>query len=320
MDFLKAQAARAGEAARHLGAAANAAARGAAAKASVIAGGSAALSSIGSTVHVGGKAYIVDSLLAEGGFGSVYAVLPEEAVRREKEAGGGGPSGGAQLPPPSALSAKKLVLKRMFAGSPELVAQLTAEVKLMQQLNGHPNIVAVLGAESRRQGEGADIMVLMELCPGGHLLTRMNQLREAKRTLPMAKILEVFVQIVRPIAHMHACSPPITHRDIKVSGRPREESVRLWPQVVPLTLLTSLTLYTRTHTHTPYSLRMCSLQQMARCACATLAAPPGTAACATPRLTAQSRRTPFSATPRPILGRLRCATCTMATPWTRARE
>ncbi len=250
MDFLKAQAARAGEAARHLGAAANAAARGAAAKASVIAGGSAALSSIGSTVHVGGKAYIVDSLLAEGGFGSVYAVLPEEAVRREKEAGGGGPSGGAQLPPPSALSAKKLVLKRMFAGSPELVAQLTAEVKLMQQLNGHPNIVAVLGAESRKQGEGADIMVLMELCPGGHLLTRMNQLREAKRTLPMAKILEVFVQIVRPIAHMHACSPPITHRDIKVSGRPREESVRLWPQVAPLTLLTSLTLYTRTHTHT----------------------------------------------------------------------
>jgi serine/threonine protein kinase len=208
MDYLKAQAARAGEAARHLGSAASAAARGAAARAAVVAGGSAALSAVGTTLTVSGKHYVVDSLLAEGGFGSVYAVIPAEEAARDKEGGGGGVS--------TSGASKKLVLKRMFAGSPELVAQLTAEVRLMQQLNGHPNIVAVLGAESRRQGEGADILVLMELCPGGHLLNRMNQLREAKRTLTLPKILEVFVQIVRPIAHMHACTPPIAHRDIKV--------------------------------------------------------------------------------------------------------
>ena len=213
MDYLKQQAARAGEAARNLGSAASAAARGAAAKASVIAGGSAALAAIGSTVTVAGKCYVVDSLLAEGGFGSVYAVLPEEAVRGEKEGGGGASS--------ASSAHKKLVLKRMFAGSPELVAQLSAEVRLMQQLNGHPNIVSVLGAECKRQGEGADILVLMELCPGGHLLTKMNQLREAKRALPLPKILEIFIQIVRPIAHMHACTPPIAHRDIKVRARAR---------------------------------------------------------------------------------------------------
>ena len=212
MDYLKAQAARAGEAARHLGSAASAAARGAAAKASVIAGGSSALSAIGSTVAVAGKGYVVESLLAEGGFGSVYAVLPEEAVRKEKEGGGGGGSS-------SSGAHKKLVLKRMFAGSPELVAQLSAEVRLMQQLNGHPNIVSVLGAECKRQGEGADILVLMELCPGGHLLTKLNQLREAKRALTLPKILEIFIQIVRPIAHMHALG--IAHRDIKVRPRRR---------------------------------------------------------------------------------------------------
>ena len=313
MDYLKQQAARAGEAARNLGSAASAAARGAAAKASVIAGGSAALAAIGSTVTVAGKCYVVDSLLAEGGFGSVYAVLPEEAVRGEKEGGGGASS--------ASSAHKKLVLKRMFAGSPELVAQLSAEVRLMQQLNGHPNIVSVLGAECKRQGEGADILVLMELCPGGHLLTKMNQLREAKRALPLPKILEIFIQIVRPIAHMHACTPPIAHRDIKVRARarccphapppgdPPSLAHPLPPPPTPPPTPLS-----------PRSLRTCSLPQTARCACATSAAPPSTLACATPRPTAPSRRTPCCATPRRTLGRQRCATSTMPSPWTRARE
>ena len=212
MNYLKTQAARAGEAARNLGSAASAAARGAAAKASVIAGGSAALSAVGTTLAVSGRHYVVDSLLAEGGFGSVYAVVPAEDAARDKEGEGLASTSSTN----TSSSGKKLVLKRMFAGSPELVAQLTAEVRLMQQLNGHPNIVSVLGAECKRQGEGADILVLMELCPGGHLLTRMNQLREAKRTLTLSKIFEIFIQIVRPIAHMHAATPPVTHRDIKV--------------------------------------------------------------------------------------------------------
>ena len=159
-------------------------------------------------MSVGGKSYYVESLLAEGGFGSVYTVVPEEALERDKE--------GRVVVRAEGGAAKKLVLKHMFAGSPELVAQLSAEVKLMQQLNGHPNVVAVMGAECRRKGEGADIFVLMEMCPGGHLLARMNQLRESKRTLSLAKMLEIFLQIVRPIAHMHSFSPPIAHRDIKV--------------------------------------------------------------------------------------------------------
>ena len=33
--------------------------------------------------------------------------------------------------------------------------------------------------------------------------------------LPWTKILEVFVQIVRPVAFMHAMQPPVTHRDLK---------------------------------------------------------------------------------------------------------
>jgi AP2-associated kinase len=116
----------------------------------------------------------------------------------------------------SLVASKRVVLKKMFAGSPDLVKQLSVEVTLMKELSGHPNIVRVLGSETRRQGEGAEILVLMEMCPGGHLLNRINVLKEGKRTLPMVKILEVFLQIVGPVAHMHSFEPPVTHRDLKV--------------------------------------------------------------------------------------------------------
>jgi len=190
---------------------ASAAVREASKNASQLAGGSGALAALGTTVVVSGRGYVVESLLAEGGFGSVYTVLPEEIVRAQGE--------GAEISGAS-LSSKKLVLKKMFAGSPELVQQLSTEVTLMKELSGHPNIVKVLGSEMRRQGEGAEILVLMEMCPGGHLLSRINQLKESKRTLTMGKIFEVFIQIVRPVAHMHSFEPPVTHRDLKVREIP----------------------------------------------------------------------------------------------------
>lgn len=81
----------------------------------------------------------------------------------------------------------------------------------------HPNVVRVLAAESRPlPPEGVEILVVMEMCPGGHLLTRLNALRESKKVLPWQKVLDVFLQIVKPVAAMHALEPePVAHRDLK---------------------------------------------------------------------------------------------------------
>jgi serine/threonine protein kinase len=49
-------------------------------------------------------------------------------------------------------------------------------------------------------------------------------------------VLEVFLQIVRPVAHMHACTPPIAHRDLKV--RPRDEARPAWRAPPPRRELT----------------------------------------------------------------------------------
>lgn len=96
-DAAEKAAAGAREAARVAGADAKAA--GSALQRSAAAGFAGAGSLVGSVVTVGGRALYVESKIAEGGFGSVYAALPADAAT-------GAPTPGAA----------KVVLKRMFAG------------------------------------------------------------------------------------------------------------------------------------------------------------------------------------------------------------
>ena len=162
-----------------------------------------AMALVGTEITVAGKHLIVDSLLAEGGFASVYLVYTKP-VEQFGAGGSGAAAGGGE----------KFVLKKMHAGGSESISQLTNEVKLMQRLS-HPGIVRVIGAESkasRRDGDGVDINVLLEFCPGGHLLARLNKQLESGKPLPPLKVVEMFLAIVRPVAYLHALSPPVAHR------------------------------------------------------------------------------------------------------------
>jgi len=92
---------------------------------------------VGSEVTLGGRALRVEALLAEGGFACVYLVSAVDGDGTEK-----------------------FVLKKMFAGGSENVAQLTAEVRLTEQLQ-HPNIVKVRrGRDAGRKERGSPV-------PGG---------------------------------------------------------------------------------------------------------------------------------------------------------
>ena len=196
MDKLQAFGSKVAAGARSAASAAASASRAVAHEAATLVNSSPAHAIVGTNVTVAGRTFYVESLLAEGGFGSVYAV----SVATE--------SGGSE---------KKFVLKKMFAGSPELVQQLSAEVALMKAVQGCAGIVRLLSSERRPVGrEGAEINLMMELCPGGHLLTRINALQSSRTALPFSKILDIFLQITRPIAFMHAMTPPTAHRDLKV--------------------------------------------------------------------------------------------------------
>ena len=88
MNQARALATAAGAGARSLGAAAQAGASAAVREAkTAMATSSPAASLVGSIVSMGGRDFYVESLLAEGGFGSVYAVSTHEGG---EEHGGGG--------------------------------------------------------------------------------------------------------------------------------------------------------------------------------------------------------------------------------------
>lgn len=57
--------------------------------------------------------------------------------------------------------------------------------------------------------------MLLENCPGGTLLDKLNSRSSA---LPLNQALGCFGQIVAAVAHMHKMSPPIAHRDLKLEN------------------------------------------------------------------------------------------------------
>ena len=66
-----------------------------------------------------------------------------------------------------------------------------------------------------QDGDSKYLLILMELCTGGHLL---NLLEKFNGELNENQILYVIRDIAAGIRHMHTMKPPMAHRDIKVEN------------------------------------------------------------------------------------------------------
>jgi serine/threonine protein kinase len=74
-------------------------------------------------------------------------------------------------------------------------------------------------AETIRGVLGSYIMqalVLLTLCPGGHLLDRLQ--KRAGKHLPAANIYRIFGQILSGLRPLHEYNPPVVHRDLKLEN------------------------------------------------------------------------------------------------------
>ena len=65
------------------------------------------------------------------------------------------------------------------------------------------------------EGDSKYLLVLMELCTGGHLV---NLLEKYKGELSEKQILFILRDVAAGIQHMHSMKPPVSHRDIKVEN------------------------------------------------------------------------------------------------------
>ncbi|EDV23330.1 uncharacterized protein TRIADDRAFT_57838 [Trichoplax adhaerens] len=92
---------------------------------------------------------------------------------------------------------------------------------LQRQLQGHPHIVKLVCAASQLSEDDDkstnsfdEVLLLMELCSGGHLIDLINGHRDVESLKPHVVVL-IFIQCCKAVAHMHNQAPPVIHRDLK---------------------------------------------------------------------------------------------------------
>ena len=89
---------------------------------------------------------------------------------------------------------------------------------MLERLPPCPHIVKLIAAsehEITTNEKYLDFALVLEFCSGGSLLEEAAGFLKRGEILPEARLLRRFRDAALAVAHLHAQSPPICHRDIK---------------------------------------------------------------------------------------------------------
>jgi AP2-associated kinase len=89
------------------------------------------------------------------------------------------------------------------------------EITLLRKFKDR-HIVNLIASETSQNSGKREAYLLLEYCPGGHLLARLNS--RGGVPLPLSDICRMFTQILDAVAPLHESSPPVTHRDLKLEN------------------------------------------------------------------------------------------------------
>ena len=175
---------------------------------------------------------MLTALLAEGGYSFIYTGVEVSS------------------------QATKFAVKKVLAQDDETREIAEMEARLLTQLNGPggasgrsdaggdatsthsspSSFVRCFGVTSRPAAKGGvEHYMLLEYCPNGSLIDLIYMKRPAAPggaaggaaggfeyergpPLPQERVLCVFEEVVRAVAHMHGLSPPVAHRDLKLEN------------------------------------------------------------------------------------------------------
>jgi len=111
---------------------------------------------------------------------------------------------------------EELALKKIVCQDRERFAMARREVALLEKLPQHPNLVRYYGhTVCDTEGRAKEFILLFELCPGGHLLDLLDR---NNGQLHEDRILEVLRDLTSAVVLLHAQTPPVQHRDLKVEN------------------------------------------------------------------------------------------------------
>eukprot|EP00047_Mylnosiga_fluctuans_P015189 m.44077 g.44077 ORF g.44077 m.44077 type:complete len:209 (+) comp5812_c0_seq1:102-728(+) len=118
---------------------------------------------VGRQYKLGKYMVTVVEVIAQGGFAIVYKVETEDTT-------------------PYALKVVRL-------HDQESLDVTAREIEVMRLLSGHANTVKLFAADMRPNGRFTEQLILMEYCPGGHVIGIMN--RRLQRRFNEAEVLKV---------------------------------------------------------------------------------------------------------------------------------
>ena len=107
------------------------------------------------------------------------------------------------------------VLKRCNVERSEIYETVKKEIKMLQTFKG-PYIVSLLGSDVVTVKGKPEACLLLQLCPGGHLLDKLKA-RDGQH-LPGASVYRIFGQLLLALKPFHENNPPVTHRDLKLEN------------------------------------------------------------------------------------------------------
>ena len=158
--------------------------------------------SIPHVVEVGQRRVRPKGLLGEGGFSHVFLVTDD-------------------------TTGEELVLKRarIPVDHEENVRIARREMHVLEVLPPHPCVVTWLGQAENRVaaaagGYGAciDFDILMPNCTGGTAAAELAGCVKRGEAMPEARVLRRWRDLCAGVAHLHAQSPPLIHRDLKLEN------------------------------------------------------------------------------------------------------
>jgi len=146
----------------------------------------------GTVYEVGERRLIEEGPLSEGGFAFVVQVR-------------------------DASSGEVFALKKVLCQDEETLTSALREAELLENLPTHKNIVGYFGhtVVPQESGPGKLLLLLLELCPGGHLIDLLDKHRGV---LPDEELFTTFMDIAEAVFCLHSMNPPVQHRDLKLEN------------------------------------------------------------------------------------------------------
>ncbi|PFH37223.1 Tyrosine kinase-like (TKL) protein [Besnoitia besnoiti] len=152
-------------------------------------------------------------------FGQRQYVIGNRTLREEKPISEGGYAFVSIVR--DVATGELFALKRILCQDRERYQLAREEAKLLDSLPPHRNVVGYYGSAiesipaTSSTAAAREVLLLLELCDGGHVL---DLLERHQGQLKEAWILHILKDITSGIAHLHAQSVPISHRDLKIEN------------------------------------------------------------------------------------------------------